>query len=165
MIVITSTRYKNVHYHVSYRRPTNFVHVSSPRSPRFVALASFRFISSRFVLSHLRLISFYSMPHAAVHATMRENAVSDVFSFPYIYFFFLFVGAFYSAVRSAEHGAATEGREGGEVLGFIPVVNNIFIAASSEEMRGCNSKGCLPFPCTRRRHNRAVPRHNSFVSD
>lgn len=37
------------------------------------------------------------------------------------------------------------------MLGFIPVVNNIFIAASSEEERGmrkCNSEGCLPFPCT-----------------
>lgn len=38
-------------------------------------------------------------------------------------------------VRSAKRGARKEG----EVLGYIPVVNNIFIAASSEEERGARS--------------------------
>jgi len=63
---------------------------------------------------------------------IRENTPGKRRFFIPVYFFLL-TSTFYSAIRSVERGAATEGREGGEVLGFIPVVNNIFIAASSEE--------------------------------
>lgn len=169
---------------MSYHRPTNFAYVSSrlARPANFVALVSFRFISTRFVLSHLRLISFHfisfyaarARARAAVRVTMRENARGKRRFLVSVYFFPPFLaGAFYSAVRSAERrakGEVTEGREGGEVLGFIPVVNNIFIAASSEERRGvrkCNSGRCLPFPCTpsSAQHDRAAPRRNSFVSE
>lgn len=187
MIVATSAHYESVHCRASYHRPANFAHVSSrlARSANFVALVSFRFISTRFVLSHLRLISSHlisfhfilcrARARAAIRVTMRENARGKRRFLVSVYFFFpLLAGAFYSAVRSAERGGAegkvTEGREGGEVLRFIPVVNNIFIAASSEERRGvrkCNSGRCLPFPCTpsSARHDRAAPRRNSFVSE
>lgn len=120
-----------------------------------VALISFRFISSRFVLSLISVSSHFILFYTArgrprYDARKRAHAISDVFSLPCI-FFPSSTALFIRRFAPAERGAPTEGEEGGgEVLGFTPVVNNIFIAASSEKrgVRKCNSEGCLPLPGT-----------------
>lgn len=164
MIVITSAHCRSAHCRASYRHPTNFAHVSSPRSPRWLhrsRFISFHFISFRSISSPSHLILFYT-----AHGYDARKRGKRRFLVPVYIFFSLLVGAFYSAVRSAEHGVATEEKE---VLGFIPVVNNIFIAASSEEKRGAKVQFrgmfAVPVHASSARHNRTVPRYNSFVSD
>lgn len=154
-----------------YHRPTNFVHVSSPRSSRQLRRSrfiSFHFISFRSISSPSHLISFHFIPRARPSALRcaKTRAVSDVFSFPCNFFSspsspVLFIWRF--ARRSEERRQ----KEEKEALDFIPVVNNIFIAAPEKRgVRKCNSEGCLPLPCApSTRHDRAAPRHNSFFSD
>jgi len=86
------------------------------------------------------------MPRVAVRVTMRENARGKR-RFSRSHIFFLLTGAFYSTLSEA-----TEARKGGEVLGFIPVVNNIFIVASSEEK--CGVRSAIPGDVCRSRARR-----------
>lgn len=110
-----------------------------------------RFISFRFILFHL--ISFY-IARAREHPALRRANTRGkwrflVFMFIFFLFFFFWYDAFIWRLPSETRrdGGRKEKTRWG-TLGFIPVVNNIFIAASSGEKRGvqkCISGKCLPF--------------------
>lgn len=134
----------------SSRRP-----IFLPSFPPLTLSSSFHFISFHSILS--QLILYHARARIRPCHDVRMSEVSDVSSFPCLFFLLLFPpGAFIWRFPS-ETGRETGNRQGRKektrrgTLGFIPVVNNIFIVASSkEEKRGaqkCNSGGCLPFLC------------------
>ena len=148
---------------MSYHQPTfsSTFHLSFLAPLTWLVLVSFRFISSRFVLSHLRLVSFHFVLRRAWPSALRcakTRAVSDAFlSFPYFFSphrSFLFDGSLSEAPSDGSK------KRGGEVLGFIPVVNNIFIAASSEEK--CGVRSAIPGDVCR---SRARRRRGTIVSE
>lgn len=115
---------------------------------------SFHLVSFYLISVSSHFISFHSIPRARPSALRcaKTRTVSDVFS--YLCIFFLLVGVFYSARFARWSAERRREEEESEVLGFIPVVNNIFIAASSEEKHGVRSAipGDVCRSRARRRH-------------
>jgi len=101
---------------------------------RQLRLVSFHFTS--FYPISFRLVSFHFIPHARARlsrALRRADARGkrDLLSFPYLFF----SGAFIRFRPQKQSGTIPATKEE-DASAFIPVVNNIFITASSKEERG-----------------------------
>lgn len=136
-------------------------------SPPLTSSSSFHFISFYSILSHL--ILYRARARIRPRHDVRMSEVNDVFSFPCLFFFFsFFARRFYLAVLERDGTSNGRGRKEKTrwgTLGFIPVVNNIFIAASSGGKTWGAKVQFRKMFAVSMHADRAAPRCNAFVSN